>query len=165
MKNLTITHIFEFPIESLVKTREDRYNHPGLFPEVDRVEEEFCETKDNVVHRIRRIFMKNTLPSPADKVFRTNTLTAVEETWQSADFSSLKVVAKMDVFNGTVQFYEESLYSALDSDRSQRIISVEATAGIPLVGKAIETILVSEFKKRSDIDKEIIIKLRNESNF
>ena len=109
--------------------------------------------------------MKNSLPSPADKVLNMRTLQASEETWQTLDLTRLKVIARMNLFNGNIDFHEESLYYAIDEKSSGRTIDIRATASIPLIGKAIESILASEFKKRSDIDREIIIKLRTQEGF
>ncbi|MCB1145766.1 MAG: hypothetical protein KDK38_03100 [Leptospiraceae bacterium] len=165
MKELRIEHTFDFGIASLIRTREARYNFPDLFPEVDTVEETFFEQNQSEIHRIRVITMKNSLPSPADKVLNMRTLQASEETWQTLDLTRLKVIARMNLFNGNIDFHEESLYYAIDENSSGRTIDIRATASIPLIGKAIESILASEFKKRSDIDREIIIKLRTQEGF
>lgn len=163
MKEITVHHDFDIGLETLVKVRELRYLQPEQYPEIKKVEDlDHKETETDIIH-IRRVSLRANIPSPAEKLMKDKTIIAMETSRQKKDFSFFYVYTEFSFLNEALTFSQESDYVPLGENKSRRTILIKSNCTIPFIGKTLESVIASEFKKRSDDDRQWLIKAASSS--
>jgi hypothetical protein len=153
---IQLEHTFDFDLNTLSKARAARYDNPEWWPEIDDVLVELDEEKNGVLHIIRRVFLKTNLHKFVDKVISGSTLEVVEESWYHFENKQFDVKTRLINLESIMGFHQTSHYFEISPHKSKRIINIETSVKVPVIGHQIEKIISSEFKKNANRDKQII---------
>ncbi len=153
-----ISHTFEIPLPLLAQAREVRYQKLELWPEVEELKELRREQQEQQLTIERGIRLKNTLPAAVRKVMNLETLSVTELVIYHIAAQEIRTEAYMNLFDGKIIFRQTGRYHSTSPQSCRRDLQIETAANVPLFGNMIEKVLVSEFSKRSDEDRDMLLK-------
>lgn len=164
MQRATLDHHFPFDFETLVKIREDRYQHLDIWDMFSAAILQKEETEGTVRRRDYKLMIRTALPLVAQKLLANGEPLSCDETTMfypdKREFTSLTVLR---LANSAIQFKETSLYTPDGEKNSKRRIDIEANVKIPGIGKLIEKLIVYEFKEQSGVDLQRILKFHRDN--
>ena len=159
MQRATLDHRFPFSFERLVQIREERYQNLhiwDMFSGAVLLKEDITGT---VRTREYKLLIRTALPLFAQKLLANGEpLACYEITTLDTEKLEYRSDTQLRIVNSSVNFKELSLYVPDGVERSKRQIDIEANVKIPAIGKAIEKLIVHEFREQSGVDCERILK-------
>ncbi len=159
MQRATLEHRFPFSFEKLVQIREERYQNLHIWDMFSAAVLLKEETKGPVRTREYKLLIRTALPLFAQKLLANGEpLACYEITTLDSEKQEYRSDTQLRIVNSAVNFQELSLYTADGIERSKRQIDIEANVKIPAIGKAIEKLIVHEFREQSGVDCERILK-------
>lgn len=159
-----ISHTFDIPLALLAQAREIRYQRPELWPEVENIQELRREKQGELLIIERDIRLKNTLPAAVRKVMNMETLSVTDTVIYAPEIPEIRTEAAMILLGGKITFHQKGIYRSTSATSCRRDLQIETAALIPLVGSMIEKVLLAEFSKRSDEDRELLLSFAAELN-
>ncbi|MBL8034772.1 MAG: DUF2505 family protein [Leptospiraceae bacterium] len=163
MQQASLDHRFPFSFEQLVEIREERYKNLhiwDMFAAAILLKED--DTGD-LRTREYKLLIKTALPLFAQKLLANGeALACYEVTTLDRKKREYRSETVLRIVNSAINFTERALYAPDGTDRSKRHIDIEANVRIPAIGRAIEKLIVYEFKEQSAVDCERILKFAAE---
>lgn len=119
--------------------------------------------KEDITGTVRtreyKLLIRTALPLFAQKLLANGEpLACYEITTLDTEKLEYRSDTQLRIVNSSVNFKELSLYVPDGVERSKRQIDIEANVKIPAIGKAIEKLIVHEFREQSGVDCERILK-------
>jgi len=156
MQKLNIQQEFDYPLDLLLRAREERYQRLDKFPELKNVRLVLEEKTEDVLKQVRHISIGESLPPVLSAV-----LPGMDTLYEDSEFQLKENVHifkitpgnKGDVFtiNG------RSRYLALDENRSRRDYDMEITSKTLFVGGGIEIAVAGIYRHQLEKDQTSII--------
>ncbi|MEW5945974.1 MAG: DUF2505 family protein [bacterium] len=153
----SVVQKFDFPLELVLKAREERYN---LIPELKKPDVFEKTSQGNVIRTKRRFTAAGTLPKSLKKFIPVETMEFIDHsTWDAgAGVHRWKIVSvkyeKTIRWQGTTR-YEEHEESG--GKKTRRIMEGEISVNIPFVGRQLEKIMADGFKNNFEKDYRTIV--------
>jgi len=152
-----LEHSFPFDFETLIKIREDRYDHVDFFKTFSSTRK-LSEKEDNGIRtRTYRLIMRSGLPMFAQKLLQDGEgISVFETTIFDPKQRTYRAEAVLSLMNTAIGFKESSVYFP-DGDQSRRTIEIVTNVKVPLIGSTVEKVIVREFHKESQLDFDRIM--------
>lgn len=147
---------FDYPLETLLRAREERYKHLDKFPELKNVSVVEEERSGDVLRQVRHISIAESMPAGLASVMPADAAKLVEssEFKESENLHTFEVKpgGGLDIFKIT----GVSRYYTLDAGRSGRNYEIEIKSKVFLAGPMIEGAIADVYKKNLEKDKASI---------
>lgn len=158
MQKARLEHRFPFSFEKLSEIREERYQHLDIW---DMFSAAILLKEDDdgkIRRREYKLLIRTALPLFAQKLLANGeALCCYEVTTLDREKQQYTSDTRLRLVNSAINFTEQSLYTADGTEKSKRIIDIEANVRVPGIGKPIEKLIVHEFREQSTLDCERIL--------
>lgn len=158
MKKITVRQEFEYPLETLLLAREERYKHLDKFPELKNVHI-IEETRENgILKQVRHIDLGSSLPIAISALMPGDATVLVE----SSEFNEATHEHTFEVipgggFDNIFTVSGVSRYHALDESKSARDYDIEIRSRAFLVGPVVEGAIAEVYSNNLNKDRESIL--------
>ncbi len=158
MKKITVRQEFEYPLETLLLAREERYKHLDKFPELKNVHI-IEETRENgILKQVRHIDLGESLPVAISALMPGEATVLVE----SSEFNEATHEHSFHVVPGggldnifTVEGV--SRYHALEDGKSARDYEIQIRSRAFLVGPVVEGAIAEVYSNNLNKDRQSIL--------
>ena len=147
---------FDYPLETLLRAREERYKHLDKFPELKNVTIVEENQAGDILTQVRHISIAESMPGALSSIMPADAAKLIEssEFKTSENLHTFEVIpgGGLDIFKIT----GVSSYYPLDGDRSGRNYQIEIKSKVFLAGPMIEGAIADVYKKNLEKDKASI---------
>lgn len=147
---------FEYPLETLLRAREERYKHLDKFPELKNVTIVEENREGGVLRQVRHISIAESMPAALASVMPADAAKLIE----SSEFQETDHVHTFEVIPGggldIFKITGISKYYTLDEKRSGRNYEIEIKSKVFLAGPMIEGAIADVYRKNLEKDKTSI---------
>ncbi len=158
MKKITVDQKFEYPLETLLKAREERYKHLDKFPELKNVTTVKEEREGDILKQTRHISIADSLPSVLTTLMPSGASTLVED-------SEFNLASHLHTFRVVPGGNLDSLftvtgvshYYAEENGKSGRNYEIEVKSQTLFIGGIIENAIAELYAHNLEKDKSSIL--------
>lgn len=147
---------FDYPLETLLRAREERYKHLDKFPELKNVTIVEESREGDVLRQVRHISIAESMPAALSSVMPADAAKLIE----SSEFKETEHVHSFEVTPGggldIFKITGISKYYPLDENRSGRNYEIEIKSKVFLAGPMIEGAIADVYRKNLEKDKASI---------
>ena len=158
MKKLTIEQEFDYPLEVLLRAREERYKHLDKFPELKNVTIVSEERNGDIMTTIRHISIADSMPAVIATLLPSGADTLVENSEFNVNnhLHTFRVIPggnleNIFVVNGVSRYYE------IDAEKSARNYEIEVTSKAFLVSMVVENAIAELYHNNLEKDRKSIL--------
>lgn len=157
MKKVQIRQDFDVPLETLLRARQERYNHLDKFPELKNVHIESESREGDILKQERHIAIGESMPSVVATLLPSGADTLVE---RSTFVESTHVHEFTVIPGGNLEHIFKiegvSRYFETDEGRSARDYDINIKSGAFLVSGLVEAAIADIYSNNLEKDKKSI---------
>ncbi|MEM7179644.1 MAG: DUF2505 family protein [Spirochaetota bacterium] len=156
----TVTHTFEYPLEKLLKAREDRYKHLDKFPDLKNITLLEEREEGEKIFQKRKISLAGSLPPVMATLLEEAALVEESYFYTATNTHEFKLFPPGN--EKVVTIKGVSTYKSTSETTSERHYEVEVKSSVFLVSGLIEAAIEEIHKNSLKKDKNSIIKFIQE---
>lgn len=158
MKKITVRQEFEYPLETLLLAREERYKHLDKFPELKNVHV-IEETRENgILKQVRHIDLGESLPVAISALMPgTATVLVESSTFDEATHEHTFHVIPGGGFDNIFTVEGVSRYHSVDANKSARDYEIQIRSRAFLVGPVVEGAIAEVYANNLNKDRLSIL--------
>ena len=159
MKQVQIRQEFDYPLQTLLEAREERYKHLDKFPELKNVSIISEEQTGDILKQTRHISIGDSMPAALVTILPQGASTLVETSeFHAQTHEHTFRVAPGGGLDNLFVVTGSSRYFALDGDRAGRDYEIEIVSKAFLVSAIVEGAIADLYTKNIEKDRQSILK-------
>ncbi|MCR9144726.1 MAG: DUF2505 family protein [bacterium] len=158
MKKITVRQEFEYPLETLLLAREERYKHLDKFPELKNVHIIEETREDGILKQVRHIDLGESLPIAISALMPGGSTVLVETSeFNEASHEHTFQVTPGGGLDNIFTVSGVSRYHAVDDGKSARDYAIEIRSRAFLVGPVVEGAIAEVYSNNLNKDRQSIL--------